>query len=72
MQLPVPEHAPVHPEKTEPLAEAAVSETDVPELADIEHVDPQKIPLPETVPVPVPLFETDKAYVVGVVLRSPT
>ena len=59
-QLPVPEQAPPQPAKVEPLAGVAVSVTDVPEFTVAEQVDPQFIPPPETVPEPVPEFETDR------------
>lgn len=60
VQPPVPEHAPVHPEKTDPVAGVAVSVTAVPELKVAVQVEPQLTPAgaEETVPVPVPCFAT--------------
>ncbi len=56
----VPEHAPVQPEKVELLAGVAVKVTLVPVLTAAEHVAPQAIEPPETVPNPVPVFMTDR------------
>ncbi|MBF0568855.1 MAG: hypothetical protein HQK95_08320 [Nitrospirae bacterium] len=52
----------------EPESGAAVSVTDVPELNEYEHVEPQLIPAGELVTVPVPVleaFDTDRVYVGG-------
>jgi hypothetical protein len=59
---PVPLQAPLQPAKVEPDAGAAVRLTTVPELNDAEQVEPQLIPAGElvTVPVPVPLFVTER------------
>ena len=58
-QVPVPEQAPDQPEKVDPDAGVAVSVTAVAELTASEQVDPQLIEPPETVPEPVPDFETE-------------
>ncbi len=66
----VPEHAPLQPANTDPLAGVAVSVTLVPELNDAEQVLPQFIPdgLLVTVPLPVPVFVTES--VIGWSVRS--
>jgi len=63
----VPEHAPVHPVKVEPLLGFAVSVTDVPMVKLALHVDPQLMPagLLVCVPVPVPEFVTVSCAVAG-------
>lgn len=74
LHAPVPLHAPVHPPNVEPVAGVAVSETVVPSVYESEHVFPHETELPETVPVPVPDFDTERRNVPatgGVVLRSP-
>jgi hypothetical protein len=50
------ESHPDHPEKLEPLADAALSVTAAPEGADSLQVVPQLMPPPEMVPEPLPLF----------------
>src|SRR5262245_22267231 len=57
---PVPEQAPDHPAKTEPVAGVAVSATGVAASYACEHVDPQSIPagLEVTVPEPDPILTT--------------
>jgi hypothetical protein len=52
---PVPEQAPLHPEKVEPEAALAVSVTAVPALKLAEHVEPQSMPDGEEVTAPFPL-----------------
>ena len=60
VQEPVPEQLPPdQPEKVEPLDGEAVKVTAVPLFTVVEQVEPQEIPLPETVPVPVPDLETE-------------
>ena len=54
---PVPEHAPVHPEKLEPSLGCAVSVTDVPVVKLALQVNPQLMPAGALVTVPVPLPE---------------
>ncbi len=58
---PVPEHAPDQPANELLLDADGVNVTLVPYANDAEHVDPQLIPdgLLETVPLPVPIFDTD-------------
>ena len=53
---PEPVHAPLQPEKTEPVPAVAVNVTAVASLNDAEHVAPQLIPLglDDTEPLPVP------------------
>ena len=58
MQLPVPVQAPLQPAKVEPVAGAAVSVTVVPLAYVAAQVDPQLMPEPLTVPLPVPDFVT--------------
>jgi hypothetical protein len=64
LQVPVPEHAPDHPENVEPLAADAVSATEVPLLYASLQSDPQLIPAGDevTVPPPVPAFDTVSVY----------
>lgn len=54
----VPEHAPVHPVKLEPLLGFAVNVTDVPVAKTALHVSPQLIPAGALVTVPVPVPES--------------
>jgi hypothetical protein len=60
VQLPVPEHAPLHPLKLELAPAAGVSVTLVPLSKEAEQVPPQLIPPLSlvTVPVPLPAFPT--------------
>jgi hypothetical protein len=64
LQVPVPEQAPYQPEKTEPLAALAVSETLVPSVRLAMQVAPQLMPLGVlvTVPLPLPIFLTVSVY----------
>ena len=59
---PVPEHAPLHPEKAEPVEGVAVNSTTVPPEYVSVQSDPQSIPpgLLVTVPAPVPTLETER------------
>src|SRR5207245_624798 len=64
-QVPVPLHpAPLQPVNTEPLAGAAVKVTDVPLANEALHVAPQSMPagLLVSVPLPLPVFVTVRAY----------
>src|SRR3989442_13441437 len=64
-QIPVPLHpAPLQPLNTDPLAGTADNVTDVPMTNDALHVAPQLIPagLLVTVPPPLPVFVTVRAY----------
>lgn len=65
VHVPVPEHPPPpdQPTKSSPLAAAAVNVTTVPVVNVREHVVPQSIPptLLETVPLPAPVFDTNKS-----------
>ena len=56
LHVPMPEHGPDQPEKSEPLAAEAVSVTVVPKEYACEHVEPQLIPagLELTLPEPDP------------------
>ena len=54
-QVDVPVQPPDQPVKVEPVAAAAVSVTDAPELKLVEQVDPQEIPAGKLVTVPVPV-----------------
>ena len=58
-EVAVPEHAPDHPLKDEPLAGAAESVTELPLAKLAEQFAPQEIPAGEelTVPLPLPVFE---------------
>jgi hypothetical protein len=56
--VPLEELQPVHPEKVEPEAAAAVSVTEVPWGSCALQVAPQEIDEPVTVPVPVPVLVT--------------
>src|SRR5437867_1779540 len=65
MQLPVPLHPPPHqPMNADPLAGMAVKVTDVPLANDALHAAPQSMPagLLVTVPLPLPVFVTDRMY----------
>ena len=53
----MPEHAPVHPVKVEPLLGFAVSVTDVPTVKLALHVSPQLMPAGVLVTVPAPVPE---------------
>ena len=72
VQIPVPVHAPLQPVKVEPVLAAAVKVTLAPLLKLVLHVEPQVIPAGEelTVPLPVPLFVTVRAYVVGALVAN--
>jgi hypothetical protein len=59
LQEPVPEHAPPQPAKVEPAAGEAVNVTEVPWLMVAEHVEGHEIPLPDTLPPPLPIRLTD-------------
>lgn len=56
----VPEQAPLHPVKPDPLAALAVKVTEAPEEKLALHVEPQLMPagLLTTVPLPAPDFVT--------------
>ena len=58
LHRPVPEHAPDQPVKVEPVDAIATRVTAVPFGTTAEHVEPQVIAPPVTVPVPVPNLET--------------
>jgi hypothetical protein len=59
VHVPVPEHPPLdQPAKIEPLLAEAVKVMLVPELVVSEQSEPQEIPVPVTVPEPVPDLET--------------
>jgi len=68
VQVPVPEHPPLQPENTEPLAAAAVRVTLVPLEKLAAHVPLQLIPagLLLTVPPPVPDLVTPSVKLVDV------
>jgi hypothetical protein len=59
-QDPAPEHAPLQPRKTEPVAGVAVSATAVPDAYDSAQSLPQLMPagVEVTVPTPSPARET--------------
>jgi len=57
---PVPEQAPDQPTKIEPRPGVAVSVTVVPAANDVEHVNPQLMPVGLLVTVPLPLAVTVK------------
>jgi hypothetical protein len=61
-EVPVPEHAPDQPAKVDPPIGDAVSVTAAPFVKLPEQVAPQLMPAGAevTVPVPVPLFDTEK------------
>lgn len=63
-QAPLPEHAPLHPAKTDPRAGVAVRVTVVPEATDTAQARPQLIPagLLATVPEPFPLLVTETRW----------
>ena len=64
-QVPVPlQPSPLQPPKVDPVAAAAVSVTDWPELNAAEQVAPQLIPLGAlvTVPLPAPVLLTVSVY----------
>src|SRR4051812_23740357 len=58
VHAPVPLHAPPQPMNVESIAAAAVSVTIVPKLNGSVQSVPQLMPVPETVPEPVPAFVT--------------
>jgi hypothetical protein len=62
LQEPAPEHAPLHPPKTEPIAGAAVKATVVPSANMAEQVVPQLTPagVLEMAPTPGPARLTDR------------
>jgi hypothetical protein len=61
-QVPVPEQTPDQPAKVDPLLGVAVSVTWVPLVKLAEQVAPQLTPagFDVTVPVPVPVFDTER------------
>ena len=59
-QVPDPEQSPDHPTNTEPASGVALRDIFVPEKYVLSQVTPQLIPEPETNPVPVPAFDTNK------------
>jgi hypothetical protein len=59
VHVPVPEQAPDQPVNVESAVGVAVREMVVPDVTDVEHVDPQFKPLPVMVPVPVPDFDAE-------------
>jgi len=61
-QVPVPVQAPVQPVKVDPVDGAAVKVTEV--LSHMVSVQsaPQSIPVPDTVPLPVPDLATVRTY----------
>lgn len=71
IQLPVPEHTPpVHPENVDPESGVAVRVSVVESFTTSEQSLPHDIPVPDTVPVPVPSLVTDTVYVTGGVVVS--
>ena len=62
LQAPVPEQAPDQPANVEPAAAAALSVMDVPVATETEHVEPQEMAPPETVPEPAPDLATVRVY----------
>jgi hypothetical protein len=58
VHVPVPVHAPVHPEKIEFAPGLAVSATDVPTVKLALHVSPQLMPAGALVTVPAPSPES--------------
>jgi hypothetical protein len=73
VHVPVPEHAFPQPVNVEPEAGVAVRVTDVPEVMETEHVEPQFTPpvLEVIVPLPAPLFVTERVKI-GAVLDTVT
>jgi hypothetical protein len=65
LQVPVPEHAPVHPAKTAPPVGVAVNTTLDPALKFAEQVAPQLIPAGALVTDPVPTTLTFTGNAVG-------
>jgi hypothetical protein len=61
---PVPVHTPPHPVNVESADGVAVRVMVVPDVTDMEQVEPQFKPLPVIVPVPVPDLDADTVYVV--------
>ena len=66
VHVPVPVQAPDHPVKVDPDEAVAVKEIAVPLFTDAEQVEPQLTEPPDTVPVPVPAFDTVRVYFAGV------
>jgi hypothetical protein len=65
-QVPVPEQPPPdQPEKVDPEAATAVRVTEVPIFTVSEQSEPQDMPVPVTLPDPVPDLLTVKVAVVG-------
>jgi hypothetical protein len=65
-QRPIPEHPPpLQPAKVEPEDGVAERVIAVPEVTVSEQSLPQEIPVPVTVPDPVPDFNTVRVYVVA-------
>ena len=64
VQVPVPVHAPLQPMKLDVPSGVAVNVTTAPASKDAEQVAPQVIPsgLDVTVPPPVPVLDTLRAY----------
>jgi len=62
--LAVPVHAPLHPVNVDPDLAVTVSVTTVPWAKSASHAVPQSIPagLDVTVPLPVPVIPTFRAY----------
>src|SRR3954463_12107915 len=61
----VPVQSPLQPAKVEPAAGLAVSGTPVPSLYVSEQSAPHEMPVPVTVPLPVPALETLRVRWIG-------